>query len=99
MNTKLVTDDTNIVHGQNLANAIGFATKLSAKWNDRLKRYLKLRRQRQFDRDAFRTLLRLDDHELADIGITRADVRWASKLPIDVNASQELEKLRIKTLR
>jgi hypothetical protein len=35
---------------------------------------------------------RLDEHLLDDIGITRADVRWASGLPLTVNAALELEE-------
>jgi uncharacterized protein YjiS (DUF1127 family) len=35
---------------------------------------------------------RLDEHLLDDLGITRADVRWASGLPLTVNAALELEE-------
>lgn len=34
----------------------------------------------------------LDDYLLHDIGVTRADVRWASGLPLSVNAALELEE-------
>ncbi len=34
----------------------------------------------------------LDDYLLHDIGVTRADVRWASGLPLTVNAALELEE-------
>jgi hypothetical protein len=34
----------------------------------------------------------LDDFLLQDIGVTRADVRWASGLPLSVNAALELEE-------
>ncbi|MCP4185777.1 MAG: hypothetical protein GY761_21145 [Hyphomicrobiales bacterium] len=34
----------------------------------------------------------MDDHILADMGITRNDIVDASRLPVDVNASLELEK-------
>jgi uncharacterized protein YjiS (DUF1127 family) len=32
-----------------------------------------------------------DDHMLADIGLSRGDVEWASHLPLSANASQALE--------
>jgi uncharacterized protein YjiS (DUF1127 family) len=34
----------------------------------------------------------LDDYLLRDIGVTRSDVRWASGLPLSVNAALELEE-------
>lgn len=34
----------------------------------------------------------LDDFLLHDIGVTRADVRWAAGLPLTVNAALELEE-------
>lgn len=43
------------------------------------------------DRDAFRTIARLDDAMLKDIGLTRGDVTWASQLPLSTNAACELE--------
>lgn len=52
-----------------------------------------LRVQRRIDRQAFAQLLSLDDHILRDLGVTRADIIWAKKLPIDTNASGELEKI------
>jgi len=35
-------------------------------------------------------MLTLDDDILLDIGVTRGDVIWASKLPKNKNAAQEL---------
>jgi len=49
--------------------------------------------QRRIDRQAFAQLLSLDDNILRDIGVTRNDVIRASKLPINTNASCELEKI------
>ena len=37
-------------------------------------------------------LSRFDDHMLRDIGLTRADVLWAEKLPLSVNAVMALEE-------
>ncbi len=55
-----------------------------------------VRRQRRINRDAFKTLLRMDDRSLADIGVTRDEVVWASRLPLSYNASAELEKLKTR---
>ena len=55
--------------------------------------FLAKRRQQRIDRDAFRHLLTLDNEILDDIGVSRADVEWASSLPLTFNASQELERL------
>ncbi|WP_374333679.1 DUF1127 domain-containing protein [Aestuariivirga sp.] len=43
-------------------------------------------------RRAVQRLDALDDFLLQDIGVTRADVRWASGLPLSVNAALELEE-------
>jgi hypothetical protein len=37
-------------------------------------------------------LQQLDDHLLKDIGVTRADIFWASQQPLDVNAALVLEE-------
>ena len=49
--------------------------------------------KQNIDRQAFAQLLRLNAHILSDIGVTRDDVIWASKLPQSINASLELEKM------
>lgn len=51
------------------------------------------------DRAAFRSLLGKDEWVFRDLGIHRGDVEWASRLPMDVNAARELEKLRDRNLR
>ena len=51
--------------------------------------------QRTTDRLAFSHLLSLDQHILDDIGVTRDDVFWASRLPLSKNASRELEKIAL----
>ncbi len=59
--------------------ASGFAARLKS-WNVE-------RRQQRLRRDAFNTLLRVDDHILADItGLTRAQVEHAARLPLSVDA-------------
>jgi uncharacterized protein YjiS (DUF1127 family) len=37
-------------------------------------------------------LVGLDDFMLADIGVTRADVEWAAKLPLTTDATEALEE-------
>lgn len=44
-------------------------------------------------RDAFRALARLDDRMLDDIGMSRGDLDWASRLPLQINAARELRIL------
>jgi len=51
------------------------------------------------DRAAFQTLLGKDEWVYRDLGIHRGDVQWASRLPMNVNAALELEKLRDRNLR
>jgi len=47
--------------------------------------------QNWFARRSVAELDRLDDYLLRDIGVTRDDVRWASHLPLTMNAAAELE--------
>lgn len=60
---------------------------------DRLERYLDQRRHDKEQRDAFKTLLTLEERLLDDIGLTRDDVEWASRLPVHVNAANALRHL------
>lgn len=46
------------------------------------------RKRRRFNR-----LLALDDRMLDDIGVTREEVEYASRLPLNVNAAIELRRL------
>lgn len=48
----------------------------------------------RIDRAAFDTLTRLDDRQLRDIGLTREDVEWASKLPLSRSAAEALKRRR-----
>jgi len=45
------------------------------------------------DRQAFKNVLHLDDRMLKDIGVTRQDVKWASKLPMSEDAAIKLEHI------
>ncbi len=56
------------------------------------------RRQRKIDRDAFRSLMSLDEKSLKDIGVSRDDIIWASKLAMHENAAKELEKIRANNI-
>ena len=56
----------------------------------RLRRLFETYRQHRERRDAFRNLLRLDDQILDDIGVTRAEVACAARLPLRLNASDAL---------
>lgn len=79
----------------NLANARksqGIVGKISKLW-DRFKAQRALVKQQKIDREAFAHLANLDDTMLKDIGVSRADVIWASKLPLSQNASLELENI------
>lgn len=58
---------------------------------NRLFKKWSMRRQNKRERVALKELSALDDSLLKDIGISRGDVNWASKLPSSVNASVELE--------
>ncbi|QKV19736.1 hypothetical protein [Oricola thermophila] len=51
---------------------------------------------RRRDRAAFMNLLDKEEWVYEDMGIGRADVEWAARLPLHVNASLELEKLRAR---
>ncbi|MEM8541312.1 MAG: hypothetical protein AAGF25_10190 [Pseudomonadota bacterium] len=55
---------------------------------------LETRKQQRIDRDAFNSILTLDERSLADIGVTREEVLWASKLPLSENAALELKVLK-----
>ncbi|MGI9350782.1 MAG: DUF1127 domain-containing protein [Rhizobiaceae bacterium] len=77
-------------HDNVVNNVVQFISGLAQKAIDARK----LRVQRRVDRDAFKTLLSLDDRSLADIGVTREDVLWANKLPLSQNASHELQLIK-----
>jgi len=50
------------------------------------------RRSRIIDRQAFQTMLAMDDMLLWDIGVTRDEVIRASRLPQEQNAARELRR-------
>lgn len=54
------------------------------------------RTKQKRDRAAFMSLIGKESWIYSDLGIHEGDVLWASKLPIDVNAAKELEKIRLQ---
>ena len=67
------------------SQAIGLVAKAAT--------YFETRRQQVTNRLAFKNLLTLEANILQDIGVTREDVIWASKLPLSQNAALELDKV------
>ena len=61
-----------------------------------VRKHLEDRKQHRISRDAFNNLLTLDDRTLKDIGVTRGQVEWASKLPKNLDAARELELLKLQ---
>ncbi|MCQ0987472.1 hypothetical protein [Jiella marina] len=58
------------------------------------------RRRRKLRRDAFATLLRVDDDVLEDItGLRRDQVEAAARLPLDVDALERLQAMRRAELK
>lgn len=70
----------------------GFSGSLIRGFISRLLQRYSLRRQQKIDRDAFLTMLSLDDKLLDDIGVTRADVTWAANLPLSDDAATVLRQ-------
>jgi len=52
-----------------------------------------IRYNRRIDRQAFENVLTLDDRALKDIGLTREDVMWASRLPLSQDAAMRLQQI------
>jgi len=77
-------------------NAPGRIQTLVSSGLNSLKNWYNIRKQRHMDRQAFTNLMHLDDSTLKDIGVTRSDVVWASKLPLSENASQRLNEISLQ---
>jgi len=76
--------------GQTFVSAIESTLK---GWVSEIKKTRNRWKQHRIDRQAFSHLLSLDKHTLDDIGVSREDILWADRLPMNVNASLELEKI------
>jgi uncharacterized protein YjiS (DUF1127 family) len=66
----------------------GWFRGLFAKLRDHWKR----RKSLIEDRRAFETMLALDEVILRDIGVSRDELEWASRLPLGFNAAREAKK-------
>ncbi len=64
---------------------------LAHRWLSSAKEFVTKRYDQYMDRLAFQQLLKLDEHMLKDIGVTRADVIYANNLPVSVDAAKEIE--------
>ncbi|WP_119165320.1 hypothetical protein [Algihabitans albus] len=57
---------------------------------------LRRRRDERLARLAFLNMLTLDEKTLDDIGVTREEVVWGSRLPLHVNAALEVRRVARK---
>lgn len=79
----------------NLTSESDFRTQplsLVSVFGQRLLSWVKRRREQRENRDAFAHLLKLDDTLLRDIGVTRAEVERAARLPLAEDAAQVLRE-------
>ena len=58
-----------------------------------IRNYVVRKHNQRIERQAFKSLLSLDDNLLKDIGVTRNDVVWASNLPLSESASDKLNEI------
>ena len=86
--------DTSPRHSVSLTRRV--VDGIAASGRNWLARYLR-RRQQRIDRDAFLSLLGKEGWVYRDMGVSRANVEWAARLPLHVNAGRELEKLRARS--
>lgn len=70
------------------APAAPFWTRLFDRVGEGLREWV----ERRQDRAAFLKLRSLDDRQLRDIGLTRADVEEAANLPVWQSASEEVQR-------
>ena len=88
------TKPTPWVHLQNShQSTIEHVIEVIGKFSTRLKIKALAWKKHRRDRAEIRRMLMLNETILRDIGITRADLDWAIRLPRDQNASLELQKL------
>ena len=50
-------------------------------------------------RRQMRKMLNLDDHMLRDLGLTRGDIRTATRMPMSVDAATELHRISLYASR
>lgn len=68
-------------------------TERALAWLDRRRSQAAEHRRQRLDRAAYRALLGKEEWVYEDMGVTRADVEWAARLPLHVNAARELDRL------
>ncbi len=77
------------------SDAKGFLTRITSsavvKALVNTKQHLMIRYKQHVSRRAIQQIDKLDDHMLKDMGITRYDVKWASRLPLSEDAAAKLE--------
>ena len=72
--------------------------RLTADWvRARARRYRKATELHE-RRDAFKSLLAKEDWVLNDMCVQRSDVEYLSRQPLHVNAAEELERLRARSM-
>ncbi len=71
------------------AGTVSQLARVSA-YGHRALQWVERRREQRESRDAFAHLLKLDDSLLQDIGVTRANVERAARLPLAEDAAQVL---------
>ncbi len=87
--------DNHDLRQENLAgDVLQRAWHAFSSWVEKGLRARAKRREQIQNRQAFLNLLGKDDWLYRDMGINPGDVEWASKLPLEVNAALELEKIR-----
>ena len=69
-------------------------TELTSHAATRLVAAIRTRLRQRRDRAAFMTLVGKEEWIYRDLGVSRGDVQWASRLPMHINAAEELEKIR-----
>lgn len=95
MNSYCIECQSEPLHSKLKANPYtGRSIKLTVTaWLNRVSQLSLTIMQRRTDRRALKELAELDETALQDIGLTRDDIKWASRLPLSTHASQELEKI------
>lgn len=58
----------------------------------RLAGWFRARQQHRRARAGYSTMLKLEDHLLSDIGVTRDSVEWANRLPVSKDAGAALAR-------
>ena len=74
-------------------------TRRFGRWLANQQKLAATRRQQRQDREAFLNLLGREEWVYHDMGISKADAEWASRLPLHINAARELEAIRRRNVQ